>query len=132
MTELLGSGKNRGSGGSSSRNVSIQNPSYEKISSSDPSLDQYQCKVIISLDNDSPDESKELVVKHYLSIKGDDAANTVINRLTSELVETTAEVTSQSEHRYIISKTPSTFIFQTEPVSSRFHRETETVVKGVD
>ena len=132
MTELLGSGKNPGGGGgASTRNISIQNISSEEISSPDSLLEQYECKIVVSLDADSVDENKELVVKHYLSIKGDDAANTIIDRLSSKLVDTTAIATSQGKDRYLISKEPCTFTFRTEPVSPRFHRETETVVKGV-
>ena len=58
MTELLGSGKNPGGGGgASARNISIQNISSEEISSPD-SLEQYECKIVVSLDADSVDEQR--------------------------------------------------------------------------
>jgi hypothetical protein len=69
-----------------------------------------------------------------MEIKGDDAANSTIDRLQSKVLETDALIkhddSPESEHMYTIDKEGARFIFRTAPVSPRFHRETETVVKG--
>ena len=113
----------------------IINNSFSLIESKYPYMEQYQCEVILSLDDEAPDNEKDLLVKHYIEVKGDDAANSIINRLQSAIVETDAiqvtEAASSNEPIYRITKQPSRFVFITEPVSPRFHRETETVVTGV-
>jgi len=135
MSELLGSGRNQGKGGSTARGVSITNKSYEVYVGKNQRLEQYDCEVIIALDEDAPDESKDLIIKHYMEIKGDDAANSIIDRLPSEVVETDAMSCGIDKNTkqpiYRVSKVGSRFVFRTAAVSPRFHRETETVVKGV-
>ena len=44
--------KNPGGGRSLTRNISIQNISSEEISSPDSLLEQYECKIVVSLDAD--------------------------------------------------------------------------------
>lgn len=135
MSELLGSGKNQGKGGSTARGVSITNKSYEVYVGKNQKLEQYDCEVLIALDEDAPDETKDLIIKHYMEIKGDDAANSIIDRLQSKIIETDAlscgidKATKQPIYR--VGKSGSRFIFRTAAVSPRFHRETETVVKRV-
>jgi hypothetical protein len=135
MTELLGSGKNPGGGGSNTRGISIINSSSNIIAGNNPFMEQYDCEVILSLDKDAPDDERDLVVKHYIEIKGDDAANSIINRLQSDIIEADAIQSEKTQQNgdpvYRITKNGSRFIFRTAPVSPRFHRETETVVRGV-
>lgn len=134
MSELLGSGKNQGKGGSTARGISITNKNYEIYVGKNPNLEQYDCEVFIALDDEAPDETKDLLIKHYMEIKGDDAANSIIDRMQSEIIETDAlscgvdKTTKQTIFR--IGKEGSRFVFRTAAVSPRFHRETETVVKG--
>jgi len=135
MSELLGSGKNQGKGGSTARGISITNKNYEIYKGKNQRLEQYDCEVFIALDEDAPDETKDLIIKHYMEIKGDDAANSIIDRLQSEIIETDAlscgidKTTKQPIYR--VGKVGSRFIFRTAAVSPRFHRETETVVRRV-
>ena len=134
MSELLGTGKNPGLGGSSTRGVSIINKSYTIVNGGNPLLEQYDCEVLISIEENAPDESREMYVRHYMEIKGDDAANSIIDRLQSQVVKTDAATkyldSSNQEPIYIINKAGARFVFRTAAVSPRFHRETETVVRG--
>ena len=134
MSELLGTGKGKGSGGSVNRGISIINKTSSPVPGNNPLMEQYKCEVIITLDNDAEEEAKDLVVKHYIEIKGDDAANSIIDRLESEVLETTASL-SGTDHKtgspiFSITKEGCRFIFLTQLTSPRFHRETETIVKG--
>ena len=135
MSELLGTGKSPGLGGSSSRGVSIINKAATIVSGSNSPLEQYDCEVFISIEEGAPDESRDLIVTHYIEIKGDDAANSTIDRLQSIVIETGAIIkqdgSSASEHVYTINKEGARFLFRTAALSPRFHRETETVVRGV-
>jgi hypothetical protein len=134
MSELLGSGKNPGLGGSSARGVSIINKAALIVANDKSPLEQYDCEVFVSLEEGAPDETRDLIIKHYMEIKGDDAANSVIDRLQSEVLETDAPIkqgkAANKENIYMIDKRGSRFVFRTAPVSPRFHRETETVVRG--
>ena len=134
MSELLGSGKNPGLGGSSARGVSIMNKAALIVANDKSPLEQYDCEVFVSLEEGAPDETRDLIIKHYMEIKGDDAANSVIDRLQSEVLETDAPIkqgkAANKENIYMIDKRGSRFVFRTAPVSPRFHRETETVVRG--
>jgi hypothetical protein len=135
MSELLGTGKSPGLGGSSTRGVSIINKAATIVPANNSPLEQYDCEVFISIEEGAPDESRDLIIKHYMEIKGDDAANSTIDRLQSKVLETGAvikqDASADSEHIYTIDKEGARFIFRTAAVSPRFHRETETVVRGV-
>jgi hypothetical protein len=135
MSELLGTGKSPGLGGSSARGVSIINKSASIVPGSNSPLEQYDCEVFISIEEGAPDASRDLIIKHYMEIKGDDAANSTIDRLQSKVLETDAIIkhddSSGSDHIYTIDKEGARFMFRTAAVSPRFHRETETVVRGV-
>jgi hypothetical protein len=135
MSELLGSGKSPGFGGSSARGVSIINKAATIVPGNKSPLEQYDCEVFISIEEGAPDESRNLIIKHYLEIKGDDAANSTIDRLQSKVLETGAKIkqdsSTDSEQIYTIDKDGARFLFRTAAVSPRFHMETETVVREV-
>ena len=70
-----------------------------------------------------------------MEIKGDDAANSIIDRLQSEIIAADAERLEGDDDAHLpvynITKAGSRFIFRTAAVSPRFHRETETVVRSL-
>jgi hypothetical protein len=133
LTKVFGKGKAAGKAPfSNKRLVSIRNPSPARlIEGTHPP--QYECEVEIALDSDAPEDSKDLVVRHVIQILGDDAATAVIDRFDSEVISTDASYVGQSSNGhgsiYAISKDPVKFLFKTTPVPTRFHRETETIVK---
>lgn len=134
MSELLGTGTGKGGGGSVNRGISIINKSSTPIPGKNPLMEQYECSVLITLDEDAEEDVKELVVRHYIEIKGDDAANSIIDRLESEVLETSASSSGTDPKTgspiYAITKEGCSFRFLTQLTSPRFHRETETIVKG--
>ena len=134
MSELLGTGTGKGGGGSVNRGISIINKSSTPIPGKNPLMEQYECSVLITLDEDAEEDVKNLIVKHYIEIKGDDAANSIIDRLQSEVLETSASSSGSDPKTgntiYAITKEGCSFRFVTQLTSPRFHRETETIVKG--